>query len=58
MTPTEILAARIENLTAEKALLDERLYWATAEIARLNARLGDTEYRTAPPPNWRAPKAR
>lgn len=50
MTPTEILAARIADLEARLQLADERAFYLVAEIARLNAALGRTDYVTQPNP--------
>ena len=47
-TPTEILAARIDDLEARLQLADERAYWLTAQLAEANARLGCTDYATHP----------
>ena len=47
-TPTEILAARIADMEARLQLADERAFYLVAEIARLNAALGRTDYVTQP----------
>lgn len=46
LTPTQVLAAKIADLEAQLQLADERTYFLVHEVARLNARLGITEYRT------------
>lgn len=48
LTPTERLAAKIADLEAKLQLADERTFFLTAELARANARLGITDYRTIP----------
>jgi len=49
MTPTEVVAARIAELEAQIELGEERTFFLAAEVARLNALLGNTIYRTVPP---------
>lgn len=46
MTPTEILAAKIADLEAKLELADERAFYLVAQVAQLNAQLGQTDYRT------------
>ncbi len=46
LTPTEVLAIRIADLEAQLQLSDERIFFLVAEVARLNAGLGVTTYRT------------
>jgi hypothetical protein len=48
LTPTEVLAARIADLEAQLQLREERLFFLVAEVARLNAALGVTDYPTRP----------
>lgn len=48
MTPTKRLAAKIADLEAKLALADERTFFLTAELARANAKLGITDYKTQP----------
>lgn len=50
LTPTEVLAARIADLEAQLWLADERAFYLVAEVARLNALVGNSVgYRTMPP---------
>jgi len=46
MTPTERLAAKIADLEAKLQLADERAFYLVAQVAKLNAELGRTDYRT------------
>ena len=46
MTPTERLAAKIADLEAKLQLADERAFYLVAQVAQLNAQLGQTDYRT------------
>lgn len=48
MTPTERLAAKIADLEAQLELANERTYWLVAEIAGLQAKLGNTDFKTQP----------
>ena len=48
MTPTEVLAAKIADMEARLQLADERVFYLVAEIARLNAELGRTDFKTHP----------
>jgi hypothetical protein len=46
MTPTERLAAKIADLEAKLQLADEQTFYLVAQVAKLNAELGRTDYRT------------
>lgn len=48
LTPTEVLAARVADLEARIELGQEREFYLVAEVARLNALIGETRYRTMP----------
>ena len=46
MTPTERQAAVIADLEAKLELMEERTFFLVAEVAKLNAQLGKTEFQT------------
>ena len=47
-TPLGRMSAKVNDLEAKLKLADERAFYLTAELAKANARLGITEYRTQP----------
>lgn len=49
LTPTQVLAAKIAALEAKLQIAEERAYFLVAEISRLNAQIGNTEFRTTLP---------
>ena len=48
MTPTERQALVIADLEAKLELMEERTFFLVAEVAKLNAQLGRTEFQTMP----------
>lgn len=46
LTPTQVLALKIEGLQAELQIANERIYWLVAELAAAQVKLGNLHYKT------------
>lgn len=46
LTPTQVLALKIEELQAELQIANERIYWLVGELADAQCKQGNINYRT------------